>query len=1356
MKKYQVLIWLATTICVFAENLPDISSRPLSGEERVEDWFKDAKMGFFLCYGLYSLPEGVCKNGEQIDSHYAEWYQVHSRGKGESFADYHALIKEFRGEKFDADKIVRSAKNAGYKYIIFTAKFHDGFAMWPTQHNGERTSTDPNWVYNYNITETPLYKNGNQSFGGPYGPNCDPIRKIKDACDVYGMKLVFYYSHVKDWHHPDAYVGKQQSDANFFPADLQNIPDDKVKYWDKVAIPQIIELCENYQPDGFWFDTPSQANSTDENVYIPKMINEIHTRLPKCVINGRVGVSSLEDYPTSGDSGSGHSVSGKYGDAPLSAFSKATWGFHSERGYSSEKNLFVTAFKLASSNTNSTLAYGLRKDGSFKEEDIIDRNGNLVSGNTAIEHFESFGLNLFGQWPDNPEAVSEGAPVAEAFHGTRPVPGRYVSLRTFMTSGGTKINKLYLTCKDNKIYAFYDPKNINAEDGYINWVNHLENPLVSARDLKNPNTPFTYSIDGNGQIHFSISGETSRYEVKVFEFAHDILPKAVADEYELDTNTGTSLTVNAQNGVLQNDSSYTGLNPVAAHKTGNPLYGDVTFNSDGSFTYTLKSEYTVNGSAISELSGKYDEFTYRATVPDSDTGNVYDGGCYSRLVTVKINFSEPLAPEISTEGNGIEIVDGDASPVIDDHSSFGTIINGQTISRTFTVKNTGTADLTVSQVSLSGSSAFTVTSQPAATVSPGGSTTFTVRFSPATAGNHSASLSFTNNDADENPYNFSISGDADPLTYSVNFQTDGTAGSGITGDTAQTVVEGENAATVTATAPLGYHFVNWTLSGSVYSSANPLTVNNVSSNLSLTANFEINTYTVTFNAGSNGVIEGNAVQTVEHGSAAVAPLVTANSGWEFSGWDTAFSNITGNLTVTAQYSEVTGGELPVANLLYNADSDSDGNNVWEDSLNGVRNWSLDSGVVRQSVVSGYNLTHAYTFNGNGGEMASIDDFDSAATRASASFEFWVRPTELSGEHILFETGATSYGLSVTVSSGEIQLAVIDIGASESLSNVIAQKSISTEEFSHIVAVVDYQSNQLSIYINGQLAAQAVNYSSDWAGGNNSGLGRTESKVNRSGLSPFTGEMHMFSFYKKALSSSEVSQLFLSKVNLPDVVLDFDAETDSDGNSTWENTAGVSGFDWSLGSIVRETVSSSSSKITKAYAFNGTQQATMKSWQYLSPDPTENSASFELWLKPGNVTGRHMIFETGGNGNGVSVVLEATGISFIVQTDSDANETALQSAPISTSEFSHIVGVYDKDSDGNGTPDLRLYINGELVDSRVDISALTDWAGNNGSSLSGGSANTSYNEKFQGHIHALRFYSKALSELEVQQLYLKKQ
>lgn len=119
------------------------------------------------------------------------------------------------------------------------------------------------------------------------------------------------------------------------------------------------------------------------------------------------------------------------------------------------------------------------------------------------------------------------------------------------------------------------------------------------------------------------------------------------------------------------------------------------------------------------------------------------------------------APELAVAGGGVDIAHNNATPSLADHTDFGAAtITAGTVVRTFTIANTGAAELMLGSVSLGGTHAadFAVTSAPAASVAGGGSTTFQVTFDPGASGLRAATVSFASNDADESPFTFAIQG----------------------------------------------------------------------------------------------------------------------------------------------------------------------------------------------------------------------------------------------------------------------------------------------------------------------------------------------------------------------------------------------------------------------------------------------------------------------------------------------------------------------------------------------------------------------------------------------------------------------
>ncbi len=153
-------------------------------------------------------------------------------------------------------------------------------------------------------------------------------------------------------------------------------------------------------------------------------------------------------------------------------------------------------------------------------------------------------------------------------------------------------------------------------------------------------------------------------------------------------------------------------------------------------------------------------------------------------------------------------------------------------------------------------------------------------------------------------------GDDEPASHTVTFVTDGTPGASLTGTNPQTVEHGSDSTAVTAVPPVSHDYVNWTLGGAPYSADNPLTVTGVTQDMTLTANFAIKTYTVTFQTdGTPGSsLTGASPQTVDHGSDCSPVTASVPSGLELGAWTLADSSIyaTQNpLTATGVTSDMT-------------------------------------------------------------------------------------------------------------------------------------------------------------------------------------------------------------------------------------------------------------------------------------------------------------------------------------------------------------------------------------------------------------------------------------------------------------------
>jgi VCBS repeat-containing protein len=209
-----------------------------------------------------------------------------------------------------------------------------------------------------------------------------------------------------------------------------------------------------------------------------------------------------------------------------------------------------------------------------------------------------------------------------------------------------------------------------------------------------------------------------------------------------------------------------------------------------------------------------------------------------------------------------------------------------------------------------------------------------------------------------------------------------------------------------------------------------------------------------------------------------------------------------------------------ATLVYNATKNPNGNPVWVDSTNVAGfDWAL-TGASRSTNVASLRpgIRASYALDGTGGgTMASITDLPNEQSSNPASFELWLRPTFDVDKDILFETGGSVVGTSLSLEGQTLRFKVSDNGVSKVLT-----ATIDPSDFSQVVGIIDPGLGSLSLYVNGQIVAVAVNTGlHDWADGGGSGLGRVNGSTNISGGTNFEGEIALFRFYESALTSQQV-------------------------------------------------------------------------------------------------------------------------------------------------------------------------------------------------------------------------------------------
>lgn len=317
-----------------------------------QQWYKEAKFGLFIHWGLYALLAGEYKGKKT--NFIAEWIM---NTLDIPVPEYEKLAAEFNPVEFDADKIVRKAKEWGMQYIVFTAKHHEGFAMWDSKCS------------DYNVVKAT-----------PYGK--DIVRELRNACDKYGMRLGFYYSQAQDWHDPDGYMYRKENDHKDYQA-----------YLERKCYPQLRELLTEYGDVALiWFDTP-MGTTLEQSQEMVRIVKELQ---PNCIVSGRIG-NGLGEYMTTGDNFIPRLPF--EGDWEVPATLNDTWGYNKDdHNWKDAKEIIQLLLKINSRGGNYLLNIGPKGNGEVPQEsiDILDEVGAYVATNKeAIIGTQSIGVEPY-------------------------------------------------------------------------------------------------------------------------------------------------------------------------------------------------------------------------------------------------------------------------------------------------------------------------------------------------------------------------------------------------------------------------------------------------------------------------------------------------------------------------------------------------------------------------------------------------------------------------------------------------------------------------------------------------------------------------------------------------------------------------------------------------------------------------------------------------------------------------------------------------------------------------------------------------------------------------------------------------
>ncbi|TAH37235.1 MAG: hypothetical protein EYC70_09660 [Planctomycetota bacterium] len=326
-----------------------------SDEERM-DWWREARFGMFIHWGLYAIPAGTW--GQETG--HGEWIMNTAQIPVE---EYEKLREQFNPVKFDADEIVTIAKNAGMKYIVITSKHHDGFALFDSA------------VSDYDVMATPFRR--------------DILRELAEACARQGVRMCWYHS-IMDWHHPD-YLPRREWEAR--PAEGADF-NRYVQYLHG----QVTELLTNYGPIGvMWFD--GEWESTWKHEYGQPLYDLCRRLQPSVIVNNRVDVGRggmggfTQDAGLAGDFGTPEQEIPAMGvpgvDWETCMTMNDHWGYNShDKNFKSTRALIRMLVDIASKGGNYLLNVGPTAEGEIPPESVqrLEEIGRWMAVNGAAIH----------------------------------------------------------------------------------------------------------------------------------------------------------------------------------------------------------------------------------------------------------------------------------------------------------------------------------------------------------------------------------------------------------------------------------------------------------------------------------------------------------------------------------------------------------------------------------------------------------------------------------------------------------------------------------------------------------------------------------------------------------------------------------------------------------------------------------------------------------------------------------------------------------------------------------------------------------------------------------------------------------
>jgi alpha-L-fucosidase len=298
---------------------------PAQHDARLQ-WFREARFGMFIHWGVYAVPAGSWQ-GKPAG---AEW--IMNRAKI-PVAEYRALAKDFTAAKYDPKAWAQLAADAGVKYVVITAKHHDGFTLFDSAFS------------DWNAVKAS-------------GAKRDLLQPLADAVRARGLRFGTYYSQSQDW------VNLGGGKGNTQPWDEEQKQGSFDEYLAKISLPQVRELLEKYHPDILWWDT--EYSMTPERA---KPFFDLACSKPNLLINSRLGGGVLGDFRTSEQRIPASAMLGRALEVNMTI--NGSWGYNAtDLRWKSAQQLIRNLSDIASKDGNYLLNVGPTAEGVIPQPEV--------------------------------------------------------------------------------------------------------------------------------------------------------------------------------------------------------------------------------------------------------------------------------------------------------------------------------------------------------------------------------------------------------------------------------------------------------------------------------------------------------------------------------------------------------------------------------------------------------------------------------------------------------------------------------------------------------------------------------------------------------------------------------------------------------------------------------------------------------------------------------------------------------------------------------------------------------------------------------------------------------------------------